>query len=101
MRVLILAALFALPAAASTPGSWQALDKRSGAACLKAANLKGAVVAPPVHFSDKVLVDARVVTGKWPQPHMKGAAAAMLCLYNRRTRAVEVQELPAVKRPAL
>jgi heat shock protein HslJ len=92
-------ALFALsaasPAFAATPESYAKLDKASEAACLKAANLGGATAGPPVRYSDKVAIDARVIEGTWPQPHMKGAKARMLCLYNRKNKRVEVQELAA------
>lgn len=87
------AMLLAAPATAATPDAWMKVDRASEAACLKAANLGGATAGPPVRFSDRTGVDARVVTGTWPQPHMKGAAAKMLCLYNRKNKRVEVQEL--------
>jgi heat shock protein HslJ len=96
---LILFVLAATSAIAATPDSYAKLDKESEAACLKAANLGGAAVLAPIRYSDRVGIDARVVTGIWPQPHMKGAKAKMLCLYNRKTKRVEVQELvePVVK----
>ncbi len=95
------AMLLAAPATAATPEAWMKVDRASEAACLKAANLGGATAGPPVRFSDRTSVDARVVTGTWPQPHMKGAAAKMLCLYNRKNKRVEVQELaePVVAMP--
>ena len=95
------AMLLAAPATAATPEAWMKVDRASEAACLKAANLGGATAGPPVRFSDRTGVDARVVTGTWPQPHMKGAAAKMLCLYNRKNKRVEVQELaePVVAMP--
>jgi heat shock protein HslJ len=83
------------PAFAATPDAWSKVDAASQAACVKAANLTGATAGPPVRYSDKFLIDARVVEGTWPQPHLKGAKAKMLCLYNRKTKRVEVQELPA------
>ena len=93
----------AAPAHAATPNSWMQVDKASQAACLKAANLNDAVTGPPIHYSDRLLIDARVVTGTWPQPHMKGAKAKMLCLYHRRTKRVGVQELayPIPPAPAI
>jgi heat shock protein HslJ len=93
------AMLLAAPATAATPDAWAKLDKASEAACLKATNLGGATVGPPIRYSDRTGIDARVVTGTWPQPHMKGAKAKMLCLYNRKNKRVEVQELaePMVK----
>lgn len=85
----------AAPALSATPDAWAKVDKASEAACLKAANLTGATAGPPVRYSDKMAIDARVIDGSWPQPHMKGAKAKMLCLYNRKTKRVEVQELAA------
>ena len=97
------AMLLAAPASAATPDAWAKLDKASEAACLKAANLGGATIGPPIRYSDRTGVDARVVTGTWPQPHMKGAKAKMLCLYNRKNKRVEVQEMaePVVKAAAI
>lgn len=96
LKIVTLSALFALAATtafASTPGNYAQLDSASEAACLKAAKLGSATIGPAVRFSDRVGIDARVVTGTWPQPHMKGAKAKMLCLYNRKNKRVEVQEL--------
>lgn len=84
---------FAPTAFAATPASWMQIDKASQAACLKAAGLNDAVTGPPIRYSDRLLIDARVVSGTWPQPHMKGAKAEVLCLYHRRTKRVEVQEI--------
>jgi heat shock protein HslJ len=97
------AMLLVAPATAATPDAWAKLDKASEVACLKAANLGGATIMPPIRYSDRMGVDARVVTGTWPQPQMKGAKAKMLCLYNRKSKRVEVQELPepAVKAAAV
>lgn len=89
----------AAPAFAATPDSWAKLDAASEAACIKVANLSGAKVGPPIRYSDKTMVDVRVVEGAWPQPHMKGAKARMLCLYNRKTKRVEVQELAMLPAP--
>ena len=102
MKIAALFALLALAltsATASTPDAWAQLDKASEAACLKAANLGGATIGPPIRYSDRTGIDARVVVGTWPQPHMKGAKAKMLCLYNRKNKRLEVQELvePMVK----
>lgn len=89
----------AAPAFSATPDAWAKVDAASSAACVKAANLVGAIAGPPIRYSDKVLIDARVVEGSWPQPHMKGAKAKMLCLYNRKTKRVEVQELATAPVP--
>jgi heat shock protein HslJ len=94
-----LALAMAAPAFSATPDAWAKVDAASSAACVKAANLVGAIAGPPIRYSDKVLIDARVVEGSWPQPHMKGAKAKMLCLYNRKTKRVEVQELATAPVP--
>lgn len=78
---------------AATPASYASLDRASSAACLKASALRNGRVGPMTRFSDRAGMDARVVTGIWPQPHMKGAPATILCLYNRRAKRAEVQEL--------
>lgn len=85
----------AAPAFSATPDSWAKNDKASELACIKAANLTDSTAGPPIRFSDKMLIDARVIDGVWPQAHMAGAKARMLCLYNRKTKKVEIQELPA------
>jgi heat shock protein HslJ len=77
---------------ASTPDAWAELDRVSAAACATASGLRDARVGPPVRFSDRAGADARLVTGVWPQPHMRGREARMLCLFDRRNRRAEVQE---------
>jgi hypothetical protein len=78
---------------ASSTDAWEALDKASAKACIAASGFREASVLPSVHFSDVTAYDARVVSGVYPQAHMKGASGKMLCLYNRKTRQVEVQEI--------
>lgn len=88
------------PSIAATPDSWAKIDAVSQAACVKASGLTDAKVGPAIRFSDKLLVEARVIEGAWPQPHMKGAQARLLCLYHRKTRLVEVQEWLDPPKPA-
>ena len=81
------------PALASSDAAWAALDKASAKACIAASGFKDAKVSAPTRFSDTVGYDARIVTGTYPQAHMKGAAGKMLCLYARKSKTAEVQEL--------
>jgi len=76
------------PSFASTPESWAKLDAASQAACIKASGLTNATAGPPTRYSDKLLIDARTIDGIWPQPHMKGAKARLLCLYHRKKKRV-------------
>jgi hypothetical protein len=78
---------------ASSPAAWEALDRMSAKACIAKSGLHQARVGPATRFSDQMLIDVRTVTGRYPQKHMKGAAARMLCAFNRKTQRAEVQEL--------
>jgi hypothetical protein len=72
------------PASASTPEAWALLDRQSAAACLNAAGARDGQVGPPTRFSDSSAVEVRVVSG---------GRGDVLCLYDRRARRAEVQEL--------
>ncbi|MBC7519912.1 MAG: hypothetical protein H7268_02285 [Sandarakinorhabdus sp.] len=94
MRILVLAAaLFAVPALASSPDAMKAGLADAARACRKASNLKSAAtVGAPILFSDVAGKTAVLVTGTWRPAHMKGARARMLCLYDRAARTAEAQE---------
>jgi hypothetical protein len=94
MKPIALAALMlaAAPALASSPDAWAASAKAGRAACIKAANLAMPKVSSNLVFSDRIGRDAMLVRGTYKQRFMKGAKGTMLCLYDRRTRAAEVQE---------
>ncbi len=100
-RMLVLSTLFAAaiaaPSYAATPRSYAALDRQTSAACIVSSGLRNATVGPVIRFSDSFVMDARTLTGTYPQPHMKGAKGTMLCLYNRRTKQAEVQEMVAAE----
>ena len=90
-------AFTASPARASGPTEWNRLDNDAAAACFEVTGMVGAIVSPgAIHFSDNFGMDARVVTGRYPQVHMLGAHGTMLCLYDRRTRRAEAQDAAAV-----
>lgn len=95
MRLVLAACLFAtvVPAAAATPAAMAQSLTDAKAACRKASDLKNAAtLGTPVLFSDTIGRTAVLVTGIWRPPHMKGARATMLCLYDRAARTTEVQE---------
>lgn len=95
----LLASVIAASLQAATPGAYAALDRQTSTACSAASGLRNASVGPVVRFSDRFLMDARTVTGTYPQSHMKGATGTMLCLYNRRTKRAEVQEMASAVQP--
>ena len=91
---LVLLVLTIAPLAhASSPDAWAKLDVESARACITASGFTKAKVTASTHFSDAAGYDVRVVSGIYPQKHMKGAAGKMLCLYGRKSKLVEVQEL--------
>jgi hypothetical protein len=90
---LMLSVLTADPAPASSPSSWRALDQKSAKACISKSNLRQARIGPATRFSDRMMVDARIIEGKYRQRHMNGASVRVLCLYNRKLNRAEVQEL--------
>ncbi|MGU3496000.1 hypothetical protein ACLBXM_18310 [Xanthobacteraceae bacterium A53D] len=86
-----LAVLSASPAGASSPGAWAELFAKAKAACVKESGLKEArAIGEPTDFSDRVLV---LVSGRWPQPHMKNQKATYACLYGKTSGKAEAQEL--------
>ena len=88
------------PASASSPAAWAQHDKDTQQACAAASELNNPVVHPKaVLFDDTVGMDARLVTGTLKPPHMKGAKAVMLCLYDRRARRAQVQDAEAWRAP--
>lgn len=94
---LILVSLIAFtgvaPAYGATPAAYAALDRRTNRACVEASALRNATAGPVTRFSDRVGMDARMVTGTFPQARLNGKRATMLCLYNRATRRAETQEM--------
>ncbi|MCZ8183380.1 MAG: hypothetical protein O9322_10465 [Beijerinckiaceae bacterium] len=77
------------PAFAASDDAWKELWKKSEAACLKASKLNQAKAQSPVDFEASVL---RVVTGRYPQPHMKNAAGTVYCLFDKKTGKAEIAE---------
>lgn len=92
---LISTILIGSAAQGSSNAAYAALDKRSAADCVRASGFHDGKAGPAVRFSDVTMIDARLVTGTYPQAHMKGAKGSMLCLYNRKTRRAETQDAPA------
>lgn len=78
---------------ASTPEEWRKLEEASAKACMAASGFRDAKASPSLHFSDELAVDARIVSGVYPQDFMNGALGKMLCLYSRKTERAEVQEM--------
>ena len=100
MRSVLLALPFFLlvhPALATSPAAQAGADRATPRACGSVSGLRDATIeGAPVRLSDTIGIDARLVRGTWPQPHMKATKATMLCLYDRKAKRGETQEWPAV-----
>ena len=93
LKYAVLVALL-LPSSlsASTPASWDQLDRRSGRACLAMSGLaRPELLAAKNRFSDVIGIDLRMVRGR----DAKNQPKRLLCAYDRRTGRVEVQDAAA------
>jgi hypothetical protein len=97
LPILILAGLIAAELVAtqivraSSEEAWDAIVREASAACQIASELEN----PRVVWSNPAYEHqaALIVTGTWPQTHMKGKQGYMLCLYDKRSAKVEIQEI--------
>ena len=78
-------------AMASSPAAWSAHDREVAEACTKASGLNNAVATgEPMVFDDSVGMTALLVSGRYPQPHMKNQPGRVLCLFDRKTREAKI-----------
>ena len=101
MRLLLIVVpllAIATPALATSPAAQAGADRATARACRSVSGLIDTTVeGAPVRFSDTFGMDARLVRGTYPQPHMKRAKGTMLCLYDRRAKRAETQEWPSAR----
>jgi hypothetical protein len=89
----LVSAIFSTQCHGSSNDAWAELDKQSAKACISASKFLKAKAGPATQFSDKNPYDVRIVSGTYPQKHMKDAKGKVLCLFSRATKKTEVQEL--------
>ncbi|MAU95165.1 MAG: hypothetical protein CMP81_04630 [Fulvimarina sp.] len=80
------------PATASSNDSWEKMFAAAKKACIEASSLTKAKASEPVVFSDDVGYLALLVSGTYPQKHMKGQKGRMLCLFERSTGKASTEE---------
>jgi hypothetical protein len=68
------------------------MQRQAERGCIKASAFARPRVSNMIVFDDATGVVAMLVTGTHPQAQMKGAVRTNLCLYNRRTKKVAVEE---------
>lgn len=77
---------------ASTPAAWAKLEREATRKCIEVSDFRRPRVSNPIIFNDQVGTVALLVSGIFPQSHMKGASGTSLCLYDRRTRTAVIEE---------
>jgi hypothetical protein len=85
-------ALAAGSATASTPAAWAELQRRVERGCIQSSGLLQPRVSSMIVFDDRSGAVALLVTGRFPQRQAKGASGTKLCLYDRKTRRVALEE---------
>lgn len=79
---------------ASSGDAWKLHHKEVVAACKKNSELTQVKVGSDIMgFSDEVGVDALVISGRYPQPHMNNTKTTMLCLFNKKTKTTAFSEM--------
>jgi hypothetical protein len=78
---------------AASEETWDALVKEASATCQMASELEQSRVV----WSNPAFEHAAalIIAGKWPPTRNNGAEAYMLCLFDKETAKVEIQEIEA------
>ncbi|MBB4002145.1 MAG: hypothetical protein V7704_11600 [Aurantimonas endophytica] len=104
MRLLLIALpllLAATAAHASSDDAWADLNLAVAEKCAAASGLKHAHVSELVLFDDTLNKVATLVTGVFPQKALKGAKGKMLCIYDKQSKKVWVDEATGWSAPDL
>lgn len=85
-------ALIASAAHASGDAAWAKFNLTVAEKCATASGLRHAHVSTIIGFDDSLGKVATLVTGIYPQSRMRGATGKMLCVFDKRTQRVWVDE---------
>lgn len=102
MRLALLALpilLAATHANASSDDAWAELNRAVAEKCSAASTLKHAHVSEIVMFDDSLGKVVTLVSGIFPQKALKGAQGKMLCVYDKQTKKVWIDEAKGWKAP--
>lgn len=83
---------------AATPEAWTEHKKAVLTSCMKASQLKQSRPASGlIEYSDQLGLTAVLLSGRYPQPHMKNQSGRELCLYDKKSRAAFVSEADSIR----
>lgn len=92
--LMLAAAIGTQSATASTPAAWKTLQRQVERACIEGSGLRRPRVSSMTVFDDTLAMVALLVTGQPAKVRKNHASSTKLCLYNRRTRQVALEEAP-------
>lgn len=85
---------------ASSPDAWEEHQQEVQQKCLAASQLNDARVAGAlVSYPDETGFDALLVSGHYPQAHMKQQPGLELCLFDRSNREAVLAEADKLLKP--
>ncbi|MFZ9311573.1 MAG: hypothetical protein ACO24O_08745 [Arenimonas sp.] len=84
---LLMASAVPAIASASSPSALSTYQKEVVSKCGTASGLKSPkLVGDVVEYDDSIGYSAALISGTYPQPHMRNAPGHSLCLFNKRSR---------------
>ena len=90
--------LFSLGAHASSDQAWADHEQALTRACLAASQFKDARPASkPAEFDDRVGYSALLISGHYPQKHMKNQKGSELCLFDKQRKTAFITEWTPAK----
>lgn len=102
-RLAIILSLMLAPHAvqASSDDAWAELTRTVAETCAASSELDNPTVSTLIQFDDTLNKVATLVTGTYPQPHMKGAEGTVLCIYDKLTQETWIDEAAGWSAPDL
>lgn len=83
---------------AATPEAWAAHKKEVVSKCSQASGLKTPkLVGELIEYDDAVGYTAALISGTYPQPHMRNAPGRSLCLFDKRGRKAHASPADGLK----
>ena len=101
ISIVAVSLLMGTAAHASSDDAWAAFTLAVAEKCAASSGLKHAHVSELVGFDDSLGKVATLVTGVFPQKALKGAKGKMLCIYDKQTRKVWIDEAKGWSAPDL
>lgn len=90
--IVLVATIAVQPASGSAPAAWDQLQRQAERTCTQESGFRRPRVSNMIVFDDNLATVALLVTGLPSEPRARSSVNTKLCLYNRRTRRVALEE---------